>query len=281
MVQYEFGQSLEGDLPWAPDPPQAASAPSPLTVRSVYHRVFRVKQGRAASHPLSGSDLSSDGAITWAIHYGFDRAMGNGRPCSGILQQHAGTLCEEAGKFIGRHCVRIDWVGNTRETRTAIAREERQLTVKDLRGRNGSYAMWIDFASTLSPAAGPMRIDDAGPLAGFRFVPSIDSGAVPEYRQSGHWRAITFVSEGSAYTAVCFNSPSNPKPLVEERADRNRDCGPTGLVEGIGYRFSAQLDERNPLLIHYRLWIQGGRMPSEEIQSMADDFVEPITIAVK
>jgi hypothetical protein len=52
-------------------------------------------------------------------------------------------------------------------------------------------------------------------------------------------------------------------------------------VNGIGYRFSAQLDRQNPLQVHYRLWIQGGRMPSEEIQSMANDFAEPIAIAVK
>jgi hypothetical protein len=192
-----------------------------------------------------------------------------------------GILSEEAGKFIGRHCVLVDWVGNTQAKRKAIAREERQLTVKDFRGRNGSYAMWIDFASTLNPAAGPMTLDGASPLAGFRFVPSVDAGTNPEFRESNAWRASTFVSEGTTYTAVCFNHPGNPKPIVEARAGRNCDRDPAGPVGGVGYRFSAQSDEHNPLFVHYRLWIQGGRMPSEEIQSMANDYLEPIKTEVK
>ena len=236
---------------------------------------------RAVSHPLSSGDGSPEGPSNWQIHYGFDRAAADGRQYSGVLQEHAGILSEEAGKFIGRHCVLIDWVGNANEKRKVIAREERQLTVKDWRGRNKSYAMWIDFASTLRPAAGVMRFDGAGSPAGFRFVPSLDGDAAPEYRESADWRAITFVSEGTTYTAACFNHPGNPKPLAEEPVNRDRDRGPTGLVRGIGYNFSAECDQRDSLLVHYRLWIQGGRMPSEEIQAVSDDFLDPVKIEVK
>jgi hypothetical protein len=281
MVQYEFGQSLERDLPWAPDPPHRAAASEPPAVRSVFHTVFRVKGDRAVSHPLSSGDASSDGAPNWQIHYGFERAAVDGRLCSDVLQEHAGILSEEAGKFIGRHCVLIDWVVGAHEKRKVIAREERQLTVKDWRGRNKSYAMWIDFASTLKPAAGAMRLDGAGGPAGFRFVPSLDEDTAPEYRESAAWRAITFVSEGTTYTAACFNHPGNPKPLAEESAHRDRGRGPDGRVRGVGYNFSAQCDQRSSLLVHYRLWIQGGRMPAEEIQSMSDDFLESVKIEVK
>ena len=78
---------------------------------------------------------------------------------------------------------------------------------------------------------------------------------------------------------VCFNGPGNPRPIVEAPADRGRD--PAGLAGGTGYRFSAQTDERNPLLVHYRLWIQGGRMPCEEIQAMANDIRDPIKAELK
>ena len=124
------------------------AAAAPPTVRSVFHTVFRVRGDRAVSHPLSERGRRVREASTWGIHYGFERATVGAEPCSDILQQHVGTLSEEAGKFIGRHNVRIDWVGKTRDKRKVVAREERQLTVKDYRGRNKSYAMWIDLVAT-------------------------------------------------------------------------------------------------------------------------------------
>ena len=278
MVQYEFGQSLERDLPWAPDPPHRSGATTLPAVQSIFYTVFRVRAGRAVSHPLTTANASPGQPSNWQIHYGFDRATVGGRPCTDVLQEHAGTLSEEAGKFIGRHCVLADWVGNTEGRKKTIAREQRQLTVKDWRGRNKSYAMWIDFVSTLKPVAGAMRLNGDGGPAGFRLAPTLDEGAAVDRRQSAHWRAITFVSEGTTYTAACFNHPGNPKPLVEEAVDRISDRGPAGSSLGVGYNFSADCDKGSSLLVHYRLWIQGGRMPTEEIQSLSDDFVEPVKI---
>lgn len=276
MVQYEFGQSLDRSLRWAPDPPQQAQTAAP-SVQSVFHTVFRVLDGRAASHPLPTGNISAGRPASWAIHYGFEHATVGTESYSGILQQHATTLSEEAGKFIGRHKVLIDWTVAAGQKRKVIAREERQVTVKDYRGRNKSYAMWIDFASTLKPVAGTVRLDGARAPAGFRFVPTCDDGSHAERRESADWRAITFVSEGSTYTAVCINHPNNPQPRPEPPADR----GPNGPGREIGYTFAAELSDRNPLLVHYRLWIQGGRMPAEEIQALANDFVRPIQIEVK
>jgi hypothetical protein len=156
--------------------------------------------------------------------------------------------------------------------RKVVAREERQVTVKDLRGRNGSYAMWIDFVSALSAASGTLRLDGTDPQAGFRFAPSVDPGTTPEHRESRSWKASTFISEGTTYTVVCFNRANNPKPLVD---------GPGPRDASVGFRFSAHVDEDHPLVVQYRLWIQGGRMPAEEIQSMADDFIEPVGVEAK
>jgi len=283
MVQYEFGQSIDRNLRWAPDPPQISKTAEAPAVRSVFHTVFHVREGRAATHPLACADNAADRPGAWKIEYGFERATVGAARCTDMLQQHVRTLSEEAGKFIGRHNVRIDWVGRLGDKRVAIAREERQVTVKDYRGRNKSYAMWIDFASTLRPTADTVQLDGAGGAAGFRFVPSLDAGTAPEYRESAGWRAITFVSEGSTYTAVCINDSSNPPPL-------NQSAQPVGAAEqavfngaapGIGYRFSAQCAAQKPLQVHYRLWIQGGRMPTEEIESLSNDFLDPIRVEVK
>jgi hypothetical protein len=283
MVQYEFGQSLDRELPWAPDSPLAAKATEVPAVRNVFHTVFRVREGRAVSHPLASGNAAEDRPGAWKIQYGFERATMGSEPCADLLQQHVGTLSEEAGKFIGRHNVRIHWVGHLGQKRTVIAREERQLTVKDFRGVNKSYAMWIDFASTLHPAAGAFRLDAAGSPAGFRFVPSIDADTAVEHREAAAWRAITFISEGTTYTAVCVNHPSNPVSLGPSvpRAGAAEPVVHSGGVPEIGYSFSAECAAQKPLLVHYRLWIQGGNMPTEEIQSLSNGFLESIQIEGK
>ena len=84
MVQYEFGQSLEQNLPWAPDPPQRARAAASPTVCSVFHTVFRVRGGRTTSHPFPVGEVSSAQLSPWGIHYGFERATADAEPCSEI-----------------------------------------------------------------------------------------------------------------------------------------------------------------------------------------------------
>jgi hypothetical protein len=130
----------------------------------VFHTVFRVRHDRKTTHPLPIEDVAAEETLRWRIQYGFQRASVGEQVCSGIVQQHVGTLSEEAGKFLGRHCVLIDWIGDMNGKRTAIAREERELMVKDLRGRDRSYAKWIDFVSTLRPTAGAVRPDGAAPM---------------------------------------------------------------------------------------------------------------------
>ncbi len=268
------------DFPWAPDPAKLGEAP---IVRSVFHTVFHVLDGRRATHPLAGEDAGGDSPGAWKIQYGFERASVGAARSTDVLQQHVRTLSEEAGKFIGRHNIRIDWIGHLADKRVTIAREERQVTVKDYRARNHSIAMWIDFASTLHPAEGPVKLDGAAGAAGFRFVPSLDAGTVPEKRESAAWRAITFVSERSTYTAVCISQSGNPPPPKQsaQPAGPSGAAARTGAPPEIGFRFSAECTAQKPLQVHYRLWIQGGRMPTEEIASLANDLLEPIRIEVE
>jgi len=162
-----------------------------------------------------------------------------------------------------------------------LAKEERQLTLKNMRGRNHSRAQWIDFASRLTSTGGKIRFDGTGTRAGFRFVPPIDDGTSPEYRQSADWRALTFVFAGTTHTVVCFNHPDNPKPRVEDSAPYRLGGGSAETVSTLGYGFTSDVDERTPLLVHYRMWIQEGRMPTEELQALSHDFLQPIHVEAK
>jgi hypothetical protein len=77
-------------------------------------------------------------------------------------------------------------------------------------------------------------------MAGFRFVPYLDASTVPEKRESAAWRALTFVSEGSTYTAVCITQSSNPPPL--------KAIGPTGRCCATGSSQWLGAGDRIPLL---------------------------------
>jgi hypothetical protein len=218
-------------------------------------------------------DRGPSTSVPCGIHYGFQQATGRFGVCSHITQQHSAILSEEAGKFMGRHRVLIRWTGDKSE----VATEKRQLTVRNMRGTNRSLALWIDFVSELSSTGGTVRLED--PLGGLSFVAPVDHGTTPEYLESTHWKALVFDFEGTTYTAVWFNHPDNPTPLIEKATDERRtleQTGPQGLVRRLGYRFSTEFDEQTPLRVHYRFWIQGGVMPTEEIRSMSNNFLQPI-----
>jgi hypothetical protein len=135
------------------------------------------------------------------------------------------------------------------------------------RARNGSLAHWIDFVSVVSSLSGSLRVKDA--LAGFRFVAPIDQDACPKYSETTDWKSLLFTFEGTTYTAVCFNHPSNPQPPAMESGRK------TGII---GYGFCADYNEQIPLTVHYRFRIQEGEMSLEEMRAMSRDFLQPITI---
>lgn len=269
LVEYEFGQSLR-----KPSYPVGAKkeAEAPPAARSVYHRLFRVDGDVLFDHAVSTAENPSGGAAG-GFYYGFSTLRSGNDLYGDVVQRHAGTLSEEAGKFLGRHNVLIHWVSDERSK--VLAKEERQVTVKNTRARNGSRANWIDFASRLEPTGGPLRLEPTAPLAGFHFVPPLDGGAAPEHRQSNLWTAVAFDFRGDRYTAVCFNHPANPRPVPPAKPS------PGKTPSAIGWRFAADLAPGSALFVQYRLWIQGGTMPTEEIEAMTRDWLEPVRIEVK
>lgn len=287
MVQYEFGQSLTAARsPQSPNESQGAQLPAAL--QSVYHKVFRMAGDRPFLH--SEQTTGSSGRLPCGIHYGFEQAIlvsGSDRVsltterCLGIVQRHAGTLSEETGKFLGRHTVAVDWIGAC-DTGKVIAREERELTVKNQGGRNGGRSLWIDVVSKLTASNGALQLDAAVPAAGLRLVVPVDAGVEPDYQEAADWKAITFSFDCRQYTAVCFNHPRNPPPADDSRAQRGvlNPLHEGERLPGIQYAFSAEADPTKPQVVHYRLWIQDGRMAPEDIDAMSKDFVEPVAITV-
>jgi hypothetical protein len=314
MIQYEFGQPFGSDFPGASDLNDEIGLEKRPGIRSVYHKVFRMRGDRAFERVSTPGGAAAEGLLPCGIHFGCadatlrreggDSSAASPVHCTDIVQRHRRILSEEGGKFIGRHVVLIDWIAgacrspgetlaagqdgtSSNGTKTAqaggedkarprrvIAREERQLTVKNMRARYGSLPLWIDFVSRLESTGGVLLPAPPHGSHGFRFVPPVDAGTTPEYRESDHWRAITFVYLGTTYTAACFDHPDNPRP-PSARSPRRAP------IHQIGYGLAAQIDRGNPLVFHYRLWVQGGRMSSEDIRSMSADFLHPIEIEVE
>jgi hypothetical protein len=289
MLQYNFGQSL----PWRPQGQDGT--------RSVYHAVFRLKGDRTFGDAPAGP-VAADAACPCGVHFGFAEATLRATKDGGeivygdVLQRHAGILSEEAGKFMGRHNVLIDWTGIRREKgsdaaasdrpgREILAKEERQVSVRNHSARGGGRSLWIDFVSKLSAVGGTLRLNGSTDGAGFRFLTKYDGDTAPKYQETAAWQALTFVHQGTTYTAVCFHHPDNPKPRGDQPAGHdvpNFDMlnpGFSALI--LGYAFSADVEPGKPLLVRYRLWIQEGKMSADDIQSLSDEFIDPIQIDVK
>ena len=254
MVEYQFGQSLASSTRWAPDSPVWEDAAD----RSVYHAVFRPKGDRVFTHSPAEEGQSEYVSLPSGIHFGQD----------GLLQRHVSILSEESGKFIARHAVHVDWIADVSagSEGKAVAREERELTVKNMRGCDGGFALWIDVVSHLRSSRQGASLGDVVSSPVFRVVPPVDAGTTPEHREGENWRATTFISEGTTYTAICFNAPGNPRAKRETPSS------------GLGYVFDIPADAVDGALIHCRLWVQEDRMSETDILRMAHDLIYPILL---
>ena len=182
-----------------------------------------------------------------------------------MRQQHERILSEEANKFAGRQCVRINWVDSGGRIRFL---EDRQLTVKNMRASNRSYAIWIDWLSELRPAGDAEQTNVSG-QAGWRFRYPADRADLVAQRTGEGWEAATFTSEGQQQTAVCFfplNAPPAPR-----RADATNE---------IGFDLPLNLFTSSHLM-HCRMWIQGGDMTGQEIARLAADFRDPVRVEIQ
>ena len=85
------------------------------------------------------------------------------------------------------------------------------------------------------------------------------------------WHALSFVVGGQRYTCCYIDRPQNPKEARYSERDYGR----------FGSYFEYTLDQGKPLDLNYRIWLQEGEMAAEDVQRLANDFVEPPTATVK
>lgn len=200
---------------------------------------------------------------------------------------HEKYLLREAGPVLGRHRVEIGWHGTGKEV---FAREERELTVYHTPG-----GTLVEFASRLRSTGGTIKVDGDPQHAGFHFradneVSEKTAKETYYLRPDGKdakgktrnwpgdqnhvnlpWNAMSFVLGDTRYTAAYLDRPNNPK----EARFSERDYGRFGSY------FVAECDEKKPLDVNYRLWLQNGEMAGEGVASLSAAFVEPVQTTVK
>jgi hypothetical protein len=209
--------------------------------------------------------------------------------CQGDVHvAHEKTLSASAGSVMGRHRVLLGWHGEKGER---FAEEERELTVYYIVG--GTI---VEFASRLKAVGGKIRVDGDPQHAGFQFRAHNDvaaktkgqtyylhpDGTKGELGKERNWPgdktmvdlpwyAMSFVLDGQRYTACYLNHPDNPK----ETRFSERDYGRFG-----GY-FARDITPEEPLVVHYRLWLQTDGMAEEQGAGLHRAFASPPKTTVK
>jgi hypothetical protein len=230
------------------------------------------------------------------IYYGFNKiTYGDGKKCDtwhcteGAHQSHEKVLASEAGPVLGRHRVRIDWHGQNKEV---FAQEERELTVYRVPG-----GRLVGFASRLTSTGGKVVLDGDPQHAGFQFRADPEVAATtakqtyylrpdgagkpgetrnwdaknPQAHADLPWNAMSFVLGQDRYTIAYLDRPTNPKPARFSERDYGR----------FGSYFATEVDEKKPLDIAYRLWLQKGEMKGPEVTALSNDLAKPPAVTVK
>ncbi len=202
-------------------------------------------------------------------------------------QSHERFVTEEAGSVLGRHLIAINWHGKGKEV---FANEDRELTVYNVPG-----GTLIEFASSVRPVKGEVKLDGDPQHAGFHFRASNEvndktakqtyylrpdgQGKPGETRnwpgQKEHvdldWNAMSFVLGEQRYTVGYLDRPENPK----EARFSERDYGRFGSY------FQYTLTPDRPLELNYRVWVQAGESTVEQMNAHDANFDEPVKVTVK
>lgn len=222
------------------------------------------------------------------IFFGFNRiSYGDGKKadtwhCNNKeSEQHVETLLEEAGPVLGRHRVKINWLGQDRQI---FAVETREFTAY-----NTSGGTMLEFASLLETIDGPIKLDGDPQHAGVQWrssqdVPDKTAKQTYYLRPDGRgepgkfrnwpdvkthanlpWHALSIVLDDQRYTVCYLDRPENPK----ESRFSERDYGRFGSY------FEYELTKEKPLKLNYRFWIQPGEMEVAEVKRLDDGFTQP------
>jgi hypothetical protein len=193
-------------------------------------------------------------------------------------QSHQGFLNVEAGPVVGRHRVAVDWHGAKKEV---FAKEEREMTVY-----NVPRGTLVEFASRVKTPGGKVKLDGDPQHAGFQFRAHNDVAAKTAkqtyyLRPDGKgepgktrnwpgdkahvdlpWNAMSFVLDGKRYTVAYLDHPKNPRAARHSERDYGR----------FGCYFEYEVTKDNPLVVHYRVWLQEGEMTRDQVQALSTSF---------
>ena len=231
------------------------------------------------------------------VFYGFNRiTYDNGKKAdvwhcnNGEYQSHEQFVSSEAGPVLGRHVCRIAWRGQDGKV---FAEELRELSAYNTPG-----GTLIEFASQLESKVGVVHLDGDPQHAGFQFratqeVPDKTAKLTYYLRPDGKgepgkfrnwddkgrdpktvnlpWNALCFVVNDQRYTCCYLDRPENPKEARYSERDYGR----------FGSYFEFDLTSNKLLDVNYRLWLQAGEMTGEQVQRLADDFVQPVKVSQK
>lgn len=257
----------------------------------VYHHLYDPAGSRLVTKGPGGQYTHHRG-----IFYAFNKVTyGEGKKCDiwhcpNASQEHEKFLSTETGPVLARQRIEIRWHGMNKEV---FGREEREMTVYNVLG-----GTLVEFASLLRSADGkPIQLDGDPQHAGFHFRADNEVSAKtnkqtiyvrpdgagkpgetrnwdPKTRKGPTnlpWDAMSFVLGEKRYTAAYLDKPSNPK----EARFSERDYGRFGSY------FEYEVTKEKPLRVNYRIWLQEGQMTPEQVASLDQEFVEPVTAMVK
>jgi len=196
---------------------------------------------------------------------------------------HEKTISQETGPVLGRHRVLIGWYGEKNER---FAEEERELTVYSV----GAGTL-VNFASRLKSTGGKVKLDGDPQHAGFQFRAANDVATTTKKQtfylhpdgtkgEPGKernwpadkgmvdlpWYAVNFELDAKRYSVTYLNHPSNPTPTRFSERDYAR----------FGGYFEAEVTEKTPLVVQYRLWLQNGEITAEQASALRAAFAATV-----
>ncbi|MCA8982257.1 MAG: PmoA family protein [Planctomycetaceae bacterium] len=165
------------------------------------------------------------------------------------------------------------WNKGPEDNGETLIREKRTMTF--LPG-TGPVRLVIDFASTLTPTGGTVRLNGDPEHAGVQFRPADEvdrkrtqylfprEGMDPRKDQDPAWVGETFFLKGQPHSIVHVNHPRNPAGTLYSAY---RDYGRFGAF------FVTEIPEGESLTLRYRFLVIDGNLPDRELLGqLAEEF---------